>query len=474
MEDCIDNIIGLSINECPCLPAKIDNFIVNGEFENDLSGWDTNWNWNNGHASSTVLNDPLDQIIDVEIGKEYTLTFNAVSSGADASPTAMVMHIVGATTGSEHTDLNLNGANTYKFTPQETPMTIRFIHSSNENESQIDNVKVTAQIEDASLSGLFIDDTTMQGIQIKGLLDTRNCLETTALWNLLRTIRHQAIRDFKEGFYAMLSNLKVKRHQRTQYLIGDLKKGTGALTASQYPFAVLTPNKTFRGQEIHLRSVKLRFASSYTDTIPVYVYADGEKIYQKDMNMLNGSGEVNFDVILPVVNKYNDTIDYKIVYDRKSGFPMDYKWNCNCGGSMRPWMNYWNMQSGSVGDLSTLEDATTQTKNSMGLQISASIDCNSLAFLCDLDYSVDHGVPRTIAKTIQFMSWKILGSHLLNTNKVDIWSLCKREELEAKITSYNEEIDWRFRWLVQEYNYSFSDCYQCSDSQQTRLVDIGG
>lgn len=465
--DCIDNIIGLSENNCPCLPDKLNNIIQNGTFDTDLSQWVNNgtWQWIGGKASeSTTGNTSLDQEVVLIVGHEYTLSFDVDGLRS--------CHVVGFSSGYEF-DL-VDGNNTFTFVATEENMTIRFIDYLNGNTVTVDNVLLTADDFDTSLSGLYIDDKSNQGIKIKGLMDTRNCEQTTELWNTLGSIRSQAIKNFKEGFFAMLSNLKVKQYHRTSYKIGDMKKGTGALTASQYPFAIITPEKTFTGQEVHLNSVKLQFSSSYTDTIPFYIFADGELLESKYMNMVAGVGEVVFNTVLPVVNKYNDVVDYKLVYDRKSGFPMDYKWNCKCGSSKRAWQNYWNMSAGSVSDLSNLEDATVQYKNSMGMQISASIECNPLNFLCDLDYATDYGVPATIAKTIQLMSWKILANYLLRSNKVDIWSLCKSEELKANIVTYNEEIDWRFRWLVQEYNYSYSDCYLCSDSQNTRLVDIGG
>lgn len=323
-----------------------------------------------------------------------------------------------------------------------------------------------------SISGLYLDDGETQGLYIRALSENRNCDEAKNIYDILVELRKRAILEFIEGFYATLSSSYVVKHRTSMYTIGDLKKSSGApLLVDQYPFAYLTPFNKYRGQTLFIKKIKLEFAGGYSDTIPVYILRDGVIVDTYNLTMTAGLGELEINKKLPVMSEYGDLHEYHIAYDRKNGYPKDYKWNCGCGSTHRVWQNTFRMASGSTNDLMNIPDTMCVSEYAVGMQIVATVECDAMQFLCALDYSANHGYARTIAKTIQLISQKLVARQILNSGKVNAWTLYKDDELTSKIVEYDQQIEWRWNWLAQEYSAAFSDCFLCNSSAS--MIDIG-
>jgi hypothetical protein len=350
-----------------------------------------------------------------------------------------------------------------------------------------------------SLSGLYVSDI----IPLEFNQGAADC-EKGGVWDILATSKENGIATFLADLAAnyMLYNEPAIPSEKTWAGSRKFNTSQALLTAGNWIGLRLTP-KQIKGGRIILRGIELALDNlTLPAAIDVYVYSSKDlstPIDSVTVNLLTNNAFYTADfatgielVISDNIDGYTDSdpyLEYYIIFQPPAGARYVNNLVLEAGGaccgrqkqptSLRqyPWLNYTELYGIENTDISTLASPRVADTLAKGLRLKADYQCDTLAWLCDVDYDPKIGtkyvqIGRIIAGCLQNVIARNVCDMILssnNINAVTVWSI---EKVMGMRNHFNKNYMESSIWLAANYPKDSMDCLKCKETILTTTIKI--
>lgn len=332
-----------------------------------------------------------------------------------------------------------------------------------------------------SASGLFMDDYLF-GIPLSYPAAVSEC-DHNDLWLLMDESRRQGILRFISEFGRAVETAGRYRQKFSAYSnkVGG-EKFTGAMPQDQ--FHVMQLCSLIPAASLLLNSVTVRATGQESQETNVLILT--EQMMNADdianpIATLTGTysaagvaictstgGAVRLNVSanekLFVVVQSSE-----LITPRNTKFERTESSGC-CGRRTTitaGWATYIDAASYPVTSLSDHESAAKDTVFTNGIQLDVQFACDAY-FLCEgMDFETDT-FGRVVAELLVLYSNRQLFGYMLSSDKVNIYTAARSEELIEKDQMLVLEIDERLEWASANLPSTANDCYACYPRQRKR------
>lgn len=327
-----------------------------------------------------------------------------------------------------------------------------------------------------SLSGYYVDEEE-EGVPLIFPSSAKDCGDDN-VYDVISRARDTAIQEFITDLGATLQEFTLPRYPEILSTVGEIEKNNNVPLAIAMgdKVGVLIQSRRIRGATITIDRIRIRAEGDLVDA--VLSIKSSEDSYVADVidaiTFSAPSGvlttiELETPIVLPLTDEFGNEIDYAIVYDRQSSEPFNYQLTCGCSTKPKPlWHKYVDVVGLSVDEFIEIESYNKTHNRSYGLILDTRSTCKSLDWLCRNSVEQWKSLPffRVVAKTLQLMTINATIGIILNSAKLNRYTLVKTEFLYGKRNHNRKEIADRLSWLAQSIPADVVDCYQCKASNR--------
>lgn len=319
---------------------------------------------------------------------------------------------------------------------------------------------------DVSLSGYFIDDMELS----PPLVYPANALECgdDNVFEMMIKARTEGINEFFTDLLASISKYNTDRYNSWSGQIGETKKNVPLTSLLDTYIGVKIEPWDIRGAVLRLNGFSLQLDADWTGDVLVLdqffnvLHTENVSVLAGDLTSVSLSEPLKLPFYVDDVRQ-----TYYIVYDRAGAKPYNIKFDCGCGGhaSYKPYRDFININGIYMPALAESNQGKTSSYTE-GLVLNASLTCDAMDWICfrDEEYQSDP-YARVVAKTIQLYSIKKLIAYILNSSKINRFTLLNREHLYGKRNHIASQIDSRLGWLAGNLPKHAEGCLQCKAGQ---------
>lgn len=316
---------------------------------------------------------------------------------------------------------------------------------------------------DQSESGYYVDDLEY-GIPLPSIGNSADCGEGS-IWDLMARARTEAIRDFIADLSIMIAHANQKPSSSYTGPLANYKESHNSTLKGLKKWAGVkyTPKK-YKGSSMRLTELCGFFAG--TGNVEVFIYSSIDfstpitSIQVPAITNRKGCYTLPAPLDLPL-SRNGQRVDYYFVYDSTSIKPRNLKWDCGCG-TKPPLYTYMDGGGFSIDDLSDLPFVSGTNEYVNGLYPVVTIGCDTTGWLCrDWDYLTDP-FARVMANTVMYYSIMKLAGFILNSSRINFYTLLKRDELFGKRASMRKKIEFNMNYLIDNIPPGASHCIDCA------------
>lgn len=336
-----------------------------------------------------------------------------------------------------------------------------------------------------SLSGYYMDDFDL-GLPLSYPDSVHDC-DNNDLWELMVTARSRGVTQFMTEFgMAVLSTNKYRpKYPAFSGRIGGSKSYGGVTHPGPYYVVEITP--TVPAATLSLKSVTF-YSKTGVGGSPVFAYLVTEAdMLDNDLfsnplatyaGTYNGQGVASmalgpaFDGIIPL----NSHERYFLVVDGTGVGQQNTKFEsssgCGCGGrqkKLKGWTTFVDLHGYELVNLDEFDDADKSVEYSFGIQINATLTCD-MYFLCDINDFASDTFSRVIAELLVLYSNQQLIGYILSTDKANVYTAVRSQELIEKREYIKTEIDNRLAWAAENLPEGAESCYGCGSRTKRRKL----
>lgn len=313
-----------------------------------------------------------------------------------------------------------------------------------------------------SKSGYFVDDLEY-GIPLPSIGSSADCGEGS-IWDLMSRARQEAIRDFVADLSIMITQSNQKPTGSYFGPLANYKEShNSTLTkVKKWAGAKYTPIK-YKGSSMRLTELCGFFSSPGPVQVQIFSSLDLDNPINTYVIQAVKNRKSCFALPTPLdlpLSNNGQKVEYYFVYDSTNNKPRNLKWDCGCGS--KPQL-YSYMKGGgfSIDDLSELAFVNGVNEYTNGLYPVVQIGCDTTGWLCrDWDYMTEP-FARVMANTVMYYSIMKLAGFILNSSRINFYTLLKREELFGKRASMRKKIEFNMNYLIDNIPPGASDCIDC-------------
>lgn len=307
-----------------------------------------------------------------------------------------------------------------------------------------------------SESGYYITDVEYGFPLVDSVFANLDCSQSN-VWDELQSVRSEAIRDFQGELLARITATKVSKLPMWKGLIGktdgNFVNNPGVVGIQLRPHlrlkdarfvvtAVYTSLQTPGTYSVELTCNNPDF-STITETI-TQVTQNWER------TPLTTPVNLNFYALNEESLRYNIALNTNGVKGRNNR-----AWCCQKPG----WMNYFNWGGFALNEHSTQANYCNNTFG--GIAVEGYFECNPLSWLCELEELNGYSFRDAVARCIQFKAAYKLISRVLESGRVNYWTVLQPENLVAKRQRLADLYSEYLVWIVSNLPGTISGCFGC-------------
>ncbi len=316
---------------------------------------------------------------------------------------------------------------------------------------------------DTSYSGYYLDDD----LDIKWHQDS-------GIFDDLARDKTDGINQFITDYAASLMNHNDKRYREWAGLLGQPKRNQALQNYADGEVGIRVKSGEIRGSVLVVHSVS--YYSSVNGNSVQGRIVDGEdnEVGTFEVDKVAGAKtthEFETPLVLPLT-KNGQCVDYFFVYDTEGVAPQDIKVQAACCGRTRskPYRKFadvWGFDATN----DYLDTSQTSTY-SFGLSIDAEFRCTFTDWLCQSVKKTLTPYMRVVSKTIQMYAANEFITRIINSNKINQFTLLRKENLYGIRNHNNKEIGDRLEWLAMNVPAEELDCANCKGSNRIKRRTI--
>lgn len=342
---------------------------------------------------------------------------------------------------------------------------------------------------DRSDSGYYLDDMEIA----PPLAFSKAAADCSEFWDLMTEAREQGIRDFITDFVITARQYTTIKVSPYDGEFTDNQKINMVLTGihKQYLAAMYRPIGYVRGATMEIRKVGLIMNMAGTYTVNVY---DSSQLYSENITL---SPLKSIDVVvttpgvLATANvpsgdgsvwkfpmwKDDRKLSYYFVYDPVGAKPYNVRFNCGCSKGTRPWEKYLYGRGVQTDDIKELELLSRDhSPYSYGLYLSGSLSCDGFDWMCrNWNYQTD-SFARVMARLIQLYSIRKLCALILNSRRINAFTLLNRDILAARMEAISRLImdpsEGNMPYLYRNIPKGVTGCWECESKFKKAAIIV--
>jgi len=336
---------------------------------------------------------------------------------------------------------------------------------------------------DRSDSGYYLDDMELA----PALQFPKSSVDCQSFWTMMETAREQGIRDFMTDFLVkskMYTNIKVSPYDGEFSDNKKINRVVSGITKDTL-VAMYKPIKYVRGAVMEVRKVGLILNLPGTYTVKVYKSSDMvTPVKTIDVTVTTSQVLATADVPsgdggvwrLPMWEDANK-LTYYFAYDRNGSSPWNIRFNCGCTNGTKAWEKHLFAKGIQTDDITQLEINTPSYSHySYGLYVYGSLTCEGFEWMCrDWNYKTD-SFARVMARLIQLNSIRKLHALILNSRRINAYTLLKPETMQARIAGLGQMIDdpvqGNIGYLFNNIPRGVTGCWECRSQFSKRTIRI--
>jgi hypothetical protein len=287
-------------------------------------------------------------------------------------------------------------------------------------------------------------------------------------WTLLSESLEIAKRDFQTDLKASIYTTHDKKGSGFAGTIGQIKgSSTESISAGKTHIGnKIECSGSFRGMNLVIPGcfVGLDTAGSYTLKInsndPDFTEITKTVTTTANTFKKNAFAEA---VTLPLYTNYDLTgpnmygLEYYLTIERSGAKPLLS--NITCCGQKRVWEQWFELEGIKAEDEFALN--ADESSTTCGLVLDCYLQCEDLAWVCDLDILNGYDVQSVIARTIQFRAGAVAIAKLVDDDVVNLCTLYNLEQLQARRNFLNTRYTENIAWIAAHVPTGASDCFTC-------------
>lgn len=314
---------------------------------------------------------------------------------------------------------------------------------------------------DTSDSGFYLTDAEYGFPVQQAVFENTPCEDS--FWDALADARTKAIQSFKTDLRSALSMMREKTFPSWEGYIGKLKWNRYNPTAQDTIGVQLRPTKRKHGF-IQINKIYLGIDTSTDITLTV---KSTDPSFSEQSYTISTTADtfteytISGGLRLPMYRKGLDHLHYFFEYEVDGTKPMNNELWC-CGS--QPWMQYVKAGSYSFAqaNISNFDRYGFRTgKAANGIALDMQFECDDLDWLCDLTSVNGYDLREVAARCIQFKGAINLIAYVLDSGKVNTYSILEAERLSAKAAHLNEMYQTNIHWIAQNMPAEITGCWGC-------------
>lgn len=285
-------------------------------------------------------------------------------------------------------------------------------------------------------------------------------------WDAMAEARTKAVQSFKVDLRSTLSGIREKTFPSWEGYIGKIKWNSYQNTSFDTAGVQLRPVKKKHGFLV-INKINLGIDTSQSVTVTVkstdpsfsevsYTFAATADTFTEYT--------ISGGLRLPMYRKGLDELHYFLEYELSGAKPLNNELWC-CGS--RPWMQYvkaggYYLNQASESDFDRYGLRGGQYAG--GLALDVSFECDDLDWLCDLETVGAYSVREIVGRCIQFKGAVNLIAYVLDSSKVNSYSILEADRLAAKAAHLNEMYQTNIFWLANNFPAEITGCWGCKSN----------
>lgn len=312
-------------------------------------------------------------------------------------------------------------------------------------------------------SGYFLTDTEYGFPLLDAIWANAECGEGS-IWEVLDNARNEAIRDFKSDLLQSINASRVSKQPHWKGLIG--KTDGSFIFANQFTGVQLRPRNRSRDAAFVITAVHIGLETA--GTYNIHIRSNDYEFTPVTEQATTPGGvwhrhELAESVRLPFYVLHEESLRYSIELENNGSKVRSNKALC-CG--MTPvWQQYF--------DWGGLNESTVNNEENYcrayfgGVAVEGYFDCNKLDWICALDELNGLDFKDLIARCLQFKGAIKLMSRVLESGRVNYWTILAPEAVAEKRKMLQDRYTEYMKWLVMNMPATVSGCWGCLKSHPT-------
>lgn len=329
---------------------------------------------------------------------------------------------------------------------------------------------------DTSESGRYLTDPEVGFPTLEAVFQSVDC--GNEFWAMMNKARTDAIREFRHELGIMMKKYNNPRVPPFRGTIGEVKYRSRFTTNNTY-LGILFKFPRWRDAELKITRIGLNISVAATVEVH-FISNDPDNFPAKTVEIETVANQTTFvDIpeedspyILPFHSENRDDLIYAIYYTLPEGARAnENKITCGCKGD-DPIRRGTFLAGGFTSDtLDELEDITPG-HSANGLSVGCYLDCDYTNFLCNLAELSGQDLLDDAAAAIQAKGAAKLISMVLDTGRINRYTLKPIEELYGRRTRLQNNFVEYVTAISKNYRPELSGCWKCksSDTWQRRAI----
>lgn len=319
-----------------------------------------------------------------------------------------------------------------------------------------------------STSGYYLTDEE-HGVPLRsGILANTPCDET--IWGAMARARTGAIADLKNALRLALSGQR-ERGKGWRGLIGKVERASALTTSKAYAGLSLYPTSRQIDRVLVINAIYAGF--SHTGTVEVTIESNDHLWAAPDpvtLNTVAGRFEKNTlgtPIEIPLYSTAFECPKYFFHFDNSSYTPLQGRLWCCSGPTWRDFLQVGGFQA----DVIDTEEEY-MGRNNYGLAFDGYIDCADLDWMCRLEELNGYNLQGALAHALLFKASARLLSVLIESDKVNYYTLMDAQTADAKRRALNNNFNEYVTWIAQNLPAGYTSCWGCAKNivKQSKLL----
>lgn len=312
-----------------------------------------------------------------------------------------------------------------------------------------------------STSGYFLTDTEYGFPILDAVWANAECGEGS-IWEVLANARIEAVRDFKSDIQQALNAGLEAKVGHWKGLIG--KTDGSFVYRDAFTGVQLRPRRRIRDAAFVVTAIHVGVETA--GTYNVHIRSNDYAFTPVTISVVSPGGqwvreELATPVRLPFYVLHEENVRYSIELENAGSRVRANKRVC-CGGAPF-WMQYLDAGGFSEAVVDNQKEYNGSYFN--GVAVEGYLDCDKLAWLCNLEEMNGLDFRDFVARCIQFKGASKLMARVLESGRVNYWTVLAPEAVAAKRKQIQEMYKEYISYLVANMPKGVSGCWGCIKGQ---------